>query len=337
LEGMSMVPYFIGGDVGGTHTRVIITDEDGSILGFGIGGSGNHEGVGYPGFEAEVSKSTTQALSKAGLSIDQIKGAAFGIGGYDWPSQRQPHLDSLAKVGYTMPIEIVNDTVIGIVAGSEEGWGIGIVSGTGCNCWGWDHGRNKIAHLTGGGSWMGEAAGAGEVVAQAIRAVSHAWSGRGPQTQLSQVFAEMVGAKNAEDLLEGMMDLRFQIRSSAAPLVFKTAYAGDPVAIKIIQWAGTELGEMAKTIIKQLGFEALSFDAVMIGSMWEGGSLLIDQTRETIQDYAPDARIVRLTAPPVAGGVLLGMEAAGYQPGHRIRERLIEESSSLFSKIPTGR
>ena len=332
-----MASFFIGGDVGGTHTRVLITDEEGGVRGFGIGGSGNHEGVGYPGFEAAVKESTTQALSKAGLNLDQIDGAAFGIGGYDWPSQRQPHLDSLAKVGYTMPIEIVNDTVIGIVAGSEEGWGIGIVSGTGCNCWGWDHGGHKIAHLTGGGSWMGEAAGAGEVVAQAIRAVSHAWSGRGPQTQLSQVFADMVGAKDAEALLEGMMDLRFQIRSSAAPLVFKTAYAGDPVAIKIIQWAGTELGEMAKTIIKQLGFEALSFDAVMIGSMWDGGSLLMDQTRKTIQAYAPGARMVRLNAPPVIGGVLLGMEAAGFKPGHSIRQKLTEESRSLFPKIPAGK
>jgi N-acetylglucosamine kinase-like BadF-type ATPase len=324
-----MASYFIGGDIGGTHTRILVCDEEGNVLGFGDGGSGNHEGVGYAGLEAAVSAGTTQALSRAGLTFEQIKGAGFGIGGYDWPSQRQPHLDSLAKVGYTMALEIVNDTVIGIVAGSEEGWGIGIVSGTGCNCWGWDHGRQKIAHLTGGGSWMGEAAGAGELVAQAVKAVSHAWSGRGPQTQLSQVFVEFTGAKDPEDLLEGMMDLRYKVRSSAAPLVFKTAYAGDPVAIKIIQWAGSELGEMAKTIIKQLNFEALAFDVVMIGSMWEGGSMLIDQARETIQAYAPGACMVRLSAPPVVGGVLLGMEAAGFKPGHVVRQRLVEKSRNF--------
>jgi N-acetylglucosamine kinase-like BadF-type ATPase len=326
---MSMASYFIGGDVGGTHTRILIADQDGNVQGFGDGGPGNHEGVGYDGFEAAVSEATRQALSKAGLTLDQIKGAGFGIGGYDWPSQHQPHLNSLAKIGYTMPIEIVNDTVIGIVAGSEEGWGLGIVSGTGCNCWGWDHDRKKIAHLTGGGGWMGEAAGAGDVVAQAVRAVSHAWSGRGPQTQLSQVFVERVGAKNPEDLLEGMMDLRYQIRSSFAPLVFQTAYAGDPVAINIIQWAGTELGEMAKTIIKQLSFERLAFDVVMIGSMWDGGPMLVDQARATIQAYAPGARMVRLHAPPVVGGILLGMEAAGVKPELVVRQKLIEQASKL--------
>jgi N-acetylglucosamine kinase-like BadF-type ATPase len=324
-----MASYFIGGDIGGTHTRILIADQDGNVLGFGDGGPGNHEGVGYEGFEAAVSKGTRQALSASGLRLEQINGAGFGIGGYDWPSQRQPHLNSLAKIGYRMPVEIVNDTVIGIIAGSEEGWGIGIVSGTGCNCWGWDRDRHKIAHLTGGGGWMGEAAGAGDVVAQAVRAVSHAWSGRGPQTQLSQVLVEYAGAKNPEDLLEGMMDMRYHLGASVAPLVFKTAYAGDQVAIGIINWAGTELGEMAKTIIKQLHFEALNFDVVMIGSMWEGGPMLIEKARETIQAYAPGARMVRLSAPPVVGAVLLGMEAVGIKPNLNVKNRLIENAKNL--------
>lgn len=324
-----MTLYFIGGDVGGTHTRILVADQDGNVLGFGDGGPGNHEGVGYEGFEAAVSEATRQALSSTGLTLQQINGAGFGIGGYDWPSQRQPHLDSLAKIGYQMPLEIVNDTVIGIIAGSEEGWGIGIVSGTGCNCWGWDKDHRKIAHLTGGGGWMGEAAGAGDVALQAIRAVSHAWSGRGPQTMLSQVLVERAGAKNPEDLLEGLMDMRYHLGASIAPLVFQTAYAGDPVAVNIIHWAGTELGEMAKTIIRQLKFETLNFDVILIGSMWEGGPMLIEKTRETIQAYAPGARLIRLGAPPVAGAVLLGMEAAGYKPDAEIRKHLLESSKRL--------
>lgn len=321
-----MSPYYIGGDVGGTHTRVLVADQAGNVLGFGLSGSGNHEGVGYEGFEAAVSAGTQQALAAAGLTLSQISGAGFGIGGYDWPSQRQPHLDSLAKIGYTMPLEIVNDTVIGIVAGSVEGWGVGIVSGTGCNCWGWDRSRQHLAHLTGGGGRMGEYAGSGELVGQALRHVSHAWSGRGPQTQLSQVLVNDVGAKDVEDLLEGLMDERYYLRAKAAPLIFQTAYAGDPVAVSLIQWAGTELGEMANAIIRQLHFEALEFDVVLIGSMWEGGPLLINQTRQTIQAVAPKAHLVKLSAPPVVGSVLLAMEIAGLQPDAEIRAHLMSQA-----------
>ena len=51
----------------------------------------------------------------------------------------------------------------------------------------------------------------------------------------------------------------------------------------------------------------------------------------TIHKVAPGARAVRLDAPPVAGGVLLGMEQAGidYAP---LRDRLIEEAKAILEK-----
>ncbi|UCC51768.1 MAG: hypothetical protein JSV68_22100 [Anaerolineaceae bacterium] len=39
--------------------------------------------------------------------------------------------------------------------------------------------------------------------------------------------------------------------------------------------------------------------------------MLIEPMRATIQALAPGANLARLTAPPVVGGVLLGMESAG--------------------------
>ena len=45
-----MVQYFLGADLGGTKTRVMISDSNGSLLGFGESGPGNHESVGYEGF-----------------------------------------------------------------------------------------------------------------------------------------------------------------------------------------------------------------------------------------------------------------------------------------------
>ena len=108
-----------------------------------------------------------------------------------------------------------------------------------------------------------------------------------------------------------------------------SAHNGRETAIDIIHWAGTELGEMANTIIKQLNFENLTFDVVMIGSMWDGGSLLVEKARETIQAYAPGASMVRLTAPPVVGAFLLGMVTAGVKPGLDIHHRIIENSRNL--------
>ena len=49
----------------------------------------------------------------------------------------------------------------------------------------------------------------------------------------------------------------------------------------------------------------------------------------TIHTVAPGARLVPLTAPPVAGGVLLGMERTGMDAPAR-RETLIQSTHELL-------
>jgi hypothetical protein len=48
----------------------------------------------------------------------------------------------------------------------------------------------------------------------------------------------------------------------------------------------------------------------MIGGMFQNGPTLTQPMLETIHSVAPGAHLKRLIVPPVAGGVLLGMEVA---------------------------
>jgi N-acetylglucosamine kinase-like BadF-type ATPase len=124
---------------------------------------------------------------------------------------------------------------------------------------------------------------------------------------------------------------RYRLSAAAAPLVFQVAAEGDAVARETIRWAGRELGKLANGIIRQLGFETLDFEVVLAGSMYNGGPMLIDALRETIHDVAPGARLVRLTAPPVVGGVLLGMEQVGLEYTG-VRQTLIETTSVMLDE-----
>ncbi len=107
------------------------------------------------------------------------------------------------------------------------------------------------------------------------------------------------------------------------------AQEGDESARHLISWAGTELGELANAVIRQLGFEDLGFDVVMTGSMFDGGEMLTDPMRRKIHELAPKARLVRLDVPPVTGAALLGMEAAGLQPTATIRNALRESLTRM--------
>ncbi len=316
--------YFLGVDVGGSKTHALVADESGKASGFGVAGTGNYQGVGYSGFRDVLHKSVNGALSQAGIKIEQISGAGFGIGGYDWPSQLQAHREVIASLGMNCPVEIVNDAVIGLVAGTSEGWGIALVGGTGCNC----RGRSRTGRegrVTGEGGRFGEWGGGGDVVDRALQAVSHEWSRRGPHTELSDMFLQLTGAKNLDQLIEGI-DLDHYLPNAAwAEDVFGVARAGDTTAKEIIAWAGHELGELACAVIRQLDLQDEAVEIVQIGGLFEGGNLYTDAVRETVARVAPRAKFVRLSVPPVVGGVLLGSHLAGLRP-EAIRSRLIEST-----------
>lgn len=324
-----MTEYFLGVDIGGTKSHALIADEDGLAVGFGSGGAGNHEVVGYEGLRATLNEITQKALVSAGLRRAQISGAGFGVAGYDWPSELPPTLDAIATLGLDAPLMAVNDTVIGLLAGAEAGWGVALVSGTSNNCWGWDRER-RIGRVMGNGFVFGENAGASEMMVKAVQAVAKAWTRRGPATALTNLFVAQAGAKNIADLLEGLSQDFYGLTSRSAPLVFEVARQGDEVAIEVIRWAGQELASLATGVIRQLHFEALSFEVVLVGSMYDGGPLLLEPLQEAVWASAPGARFVRLTAPPVIGAVLLGMEQGGLA-AQAVRQPLIDSTQAMLA------
>jgi N-acetylglucosamine kinase-like BadF-type ATPase len=325
------MPYYLGADLGATKTHTLIVDETGRALGFGESGPGNHESIGYDGMFNSMQQGLDMALRSAGLRKTDIAGAGFGVAGYDWSSEYDATAAVIDRLELNAPSKFVNDAVPGLVAGSEEGWGVVVVSGTGSNCRGWDREHKREGRVTGHGVLMGEGAGGTELLHRGMQLVGYAWSKRGPATALADAFVKHVGAKDLEDLMRGYTTDEYQIGAEAAPIVFRVAEAGDPVARELVRWGGVELGEMANAVIRQLEFENLAFDVVMTGSMFEGGALLIEPMRETIHKFAPKARLVRLRVPPVIGAVILGMEAAHIKATPAMRDMMADTISSVRS------
>jgi N-acetylglucosamine kinase-like BadF-type ATPase len=327
--------YYLGIDVGGTKTAALIATENGQAVGYAVAGAGNYEGVGWDGFKVSVQAAVAQVLAHAQLSLSDITAAGLGIAGYDWTSQKAPHIAALREIGLTLPLEIVNDAVLGILAGTQQGWGVSVVSGTGCNCRGWNQDHTREGRVVGGASeWSGEYAGGYDILAKAMQAVTFAWAQRGPKTALSDIFVSAAGAKDLDDLIEGLYVQRHSPFSRSLVLkVFEVAAEGDPEALRVMRWAGRELGEMASGVIRQIDIQAEAFDIVLIGSVYKGHPLIAQTLLETAHKIAPQARTVRLTAPPVVGAVLLGMEQAGVN-GYAQRAKLIETTIALSEKTP---
>ncbi len=316
------MPFYLGVDVGGTKTHALIADEQGNALGLGHAGPGNHEMVGWDGLAAVLHAAIGEATDRAGIALDQIAGAGFGVAGYDWTSEREPTLQVIQTLGLDAPVEAVNDAVLGLIAGASQGWGVSVIAGTGCNSYGRDR-QGRIGRMTGEGDLMGEFAGAGQVVIAAVQSISREWSKRGPATALTPAFLALAGQTEVEAFLESVCEGQRAIDAEAARLISKVATDGDPVARGIIDWAGRQLGDLAIGVIHQLELEVEEFEVVLAGSLFEGGPLLTDPLCDTVRAIAPRAQFVRLSAPPVVGAVLLGMEQAGLRDP-RLRLKLVK-------------
>lgn len=326
-----MTQYFLGVDIGGTKSHALIADAFGNAVGFGKSSRGNPRVVGYKGLSEVLQAVTDQAIATAGISKDQISGVGFGIAGYNWPSQREVVLHTIQSLELSASLEIVNDTIIGLLAGAAEGWGVAVVAGTSCNCRGWNQDRQE-GRAIGCGFMMGEAAGGIELLVKAMQAVASEWTRRGLPTSLTQAFVKEIGAYNIDNLLEGLTTGFYKLHPEMVPIVFRVADEGDTVARELIIWAGQELGSMAIGVIHQLGFETLEFDVVLVGSLFKGSSLLVQTVSETIHKVAPSARLVGLPAPPVVGGVLLGMEKGGIKYSSALRKTLLNSTNELLKR-----
>jgi N-acetylglucosamine kinase-like BadF-type ATPase len=319
--------YFLGLDIGSSKTHALIVEETGASLGFGKSGGGNHQAGGYDGLETVLKESFEQACEMSGVNLAQIVGAGFGVAGYDFLSDREPHLKAIAALGLSCPVEVVNDGVNGLLAGAARGVGVNVTSGSSNNCRG-RNGNGREGRIVGNGATFGEYGGGMEIAMKALQMVNYAWIRRIPPTTLTKVLLDATGAKDELELMEGMSNNYLHLFPFIAVDVINAARAGDAAALSVMRWAGEELGWLAVSVARQIGMEDEEVEIIQSGSIFEAGELLTDPMRAVVLKHCPRAKLIRLDGPPVVGAVILGMEQAGFD-GYAVRDTMVRTAKEI--------
>lgn len=263
----------------------------------------------------------------SGVEKAQVAGAGFGVAGYDFPSDREGHLQAIATLGLPCPAEVVNDGMNGLLSGTSQGIGVNVSAGSSNNCRG--RGRNgKEGRIVGNGPMFGEYGGGYEIVLRAMQCVNYAWIKRIPPTALTRVFLEATGANDETDLMEGLSNGRYHLFPLLAVEVIHAARAGDLAAREVMQWAGEELGWLAISVARQIEMENEEIEVVQSGTIFEAGELITRPMQHIVLKHLPKAKLSRLEGPPVVGPLMLGMQMGGIDP-YPLRKKLIESAKRL--------
>ena len=322
--------YFLGVDVGSSKTHALLANEKGQAVGFGTAGAGNWQTVGYDGLKAALHQAVDAACAMAEIQKDAIAGAGFGVAGYDFPStDRQPHLETLATLGLVCPVDVVNDGINGLLAGTSSGVGVSLAAGSGVNCCG--RGPNgEDGRIVGNGINFGEFGGGSEIVWKGLHQVNYAWIKRIPLTALTQIYLDAVGASDVLDLMDGLSYERYHLYPAVAVQIFDAAQKGDEAALDVVRWASEELAWLAISVARQIGMQDADVEIVLSGSIFKAGEILTKPMQAQILEHVPQAQFTHLSAPPVVGATLLGMEIGNFN-GYSVRDELIRTTQEIYS------
>jgi N-acetylglucosamine kinase-like BadF-type ATPase len=225
-------------------------------------------------------------------------------------------------------MELVNDGVLGLMAGATHGVGVNVTAGSSVNCRGRGHDGGE-GRIVGNGMEFGEHAGAYEIVQRGLHMVNYTWIKRIPATALTKIYLEAAGAQDELELMELISNGEYYADPYLAIQVIDAAQAGDPAAGEVVRWAGEELGWLAVSVARQIGMENNEVEIIQSGSIFNSGEVITEPMRQVILRNCPKARLVRLDGPPVVGAIILGMEQAGFD-GYSVRDNIVKTAKELI-------
>jgi N-acetylglucosamine kinase-like BadF-type ATPase len=313
-------------DGGNSKTDLALVSRSGALLALVKGPTISHQQVPIETAMKRLRAFVDQACSEGALR-GPIEIGSFCLAGADFPRDVRLLRDAIGAAQVTNRVEVRNDAFAALRAGSPSGWGVVVICGAGVNAVGVGP-DGREARLAGIGDLSGDWGGGMGVGQAALAAAVRARDGRGAATALSVMVPRALGKRRPIDVTRAMYDGRMSRRrlEELAPLVFVAAADGDAVARAIVDRLADELSVMATAIARRLRVASREVDVVLTGGVFrtdEAG--FYARLGGRVAGGLPRARVHRLTARPVLGAALLGLDALGVVRGGAAERRLREE------------
>ncbi len=300
--------YVLGIDAGGTKTVCLLADEQGAIISEGRGAGANLHTAGELAVEKVLHEAMEAAIGDRAITPDAI---CLGIAGVDRDDEARTVRAIMRRIGYKSRVLVVNDALIGLVAGGRDDPGIVVIAGTGSIV----YGRNANFQAARAGGWghiIGDEGSGYWIGRESLAAVMRAADGRGPETRLTAEILLHFTIDDESRLPRIVYDRELPRVSVAAlgPIAQRAAEQGDAVAMRILERAADELVLAARSVATRLEMRGDAFTFYLAGGVFRVVPWLAEELPRRLVEVAPRAQTQVLDEEPAVGAVWLALAEA---------------------------
>lgn len=298
--------FILGVDAGNTKTIALVADLEGHIVGMGRSGCGDIYGIDKVQGITNVKSAVEQAV---GIKAP-MRYACYCMAGADWPDDYE-YIASQLRPFQTSPMQLYNDGIGALRAGTPEGYGVTITVGT------YVATASRSTH----GFWHSSfwqsvsQSGARQLAKDTLEAVYRAELGITQPTSLKENILELYQLDTVDDLLYNQNSLNAKPvnvhEGKIVRVLLDAAARQDRVALEILETHAKALADLAVVAVKKVHL-ASPFKLVLSGGVMKHPSRVFKDliARYFFVSY-PEATVEISQGEPVLGALLLAFEACG--------------------------
>ncbi|WP_406331315.1 N-acetylglucosamine kinase [[Kitasatospora] papulosa] len=308
---MGLTAHVLAIDAGNSKTDVAVIGADGTVLGHARGGGFQPPVVGVDVAVDALGTAVLAAFAQAGVvGVEHVSAC---LANADLPVEERELAGALVARGWGRTVEVRNDTFAILRAGVDEPRGVAVVCGAGINCVGMRP-DGATARFPAIGRMSGDWGGGSGLAEEAMWFAARAEDGRGEPTELARTLPGHFGLDSVYALIEALHlgHIPFGRRHELTPVLFATGAAGDRIARGLVERQGDEVVAMISVALTRLGLLEEETPVVLGGSVLAARHpALDDRIAELLSVRAQKAVVRVVSAPPVLGAALLGLDHTG--------------------------
>ncbi|MET7618182.1 BadF/BadG/BcrA/BcrD ATPase family protein [Streptomyces sp. NPDC005408] len=308
-------------DAGNSKTDVAVIGADGAVLAAARGGGFQPPRVGVEAAIDALAEPVGRALAEAGVT--GVAHVSACLANADLPVEERELADAVQRRGWGRTTEVRNDTFAILRAGVDEPRGVAVVCGAGINCVGMLP-DGRTARFPAIGKISGDWGGGAGLAEEALWFAARAEDGRGEPTALARTLPAHFGLDSMYALIEALHleHIPSGRKHELTPVLFNTSAEGDPVARSLVHRLAEEVVALSTVALARLDLLDEEVPVLLGGSVLAARHPELDEHIGTLlAAKAPKAVIDVVTAPPVLGAALLGLDHVGAPPEARARLR----------------